>query len=254
VTATSVYEDTRHAWRNIWAGTDFDRELQTLDYPRAQHTINLYTPYLDRTIPNLEAGCGLAQVVYRLRQRGYPVIGLDYAPEGIGPAKARFPELPLQLGDVHHLPYPANYFGSYLSFGVVEHFEQGPEPALAEAYRVLRPGGHLVLTVPTPNFVEMLRDTLNRLFPARLAKVGQRADYYERTFTHHELETHVKNVGFKIERVVPISHSYTFYGLHRIFRKEGYYQTSDLAETSGAIGARLLPWLTAFECLILATK
>src|SRR5207253_2014081 len=87
--------------------------------------------------PILEAGCGLAQVVYYLRQRNYPVVGLDYAPEGIGPAKIRYAELPLYLGDVHHLPYPNNYFSGYLSFGVVEHFEQGPEPALAEASGVL---------------------------------------------------------------------------------------------------------------------
>lgn len=254
MTSTPIYQQTQQAWRDIWANTDFDRELQTLSYPRAQQTINLYTAYLNKSTPILEAGCGLAQVVYYLRQHGYPVIGVDYAPEGIGPAKTRFPALPLHLGDVHHLPYPSNYFGGYLSFGVVEHFEQGPEPALAEAYRVLSPGGRLVLTVPHPNFVELLRDTLNRLFPARLAKLGPRAEYYERTYTHGELATHVRNVGFRIERVVPISHSYTFYGLGSIFRKPGYYQTSTLAELSGAIGARLLPWFTTFECLIIATK
>ena len=44
------------------------------------------------------------------------------------------------------------------------------------------------------------------------------------------------------------------YGLGSIFRKPGYYQTSALAELSGNVGAMLLPWFTAFECLIIATK
>lgn len=250
----SIYEKTRQAWRDIWAGTDFDRELKTLDYARAQETINAYLPYLDRTAPILEAGCGMGHIVYYLRQRGCPVIGVDYAPEAVKPTLACFPDLPLYVGDVHHLPYPSNFFGGYLSFGVVEHFEQGPGQALAEAYRVLRPGGTLVLTVPHPNFVESLRDTVNRLFPARLERLGPRAEYYEHTFHHDELFEHVAAAGFKVALLKPIGHSYTFYGLGGIFRGEGYYVTSPTAEFAGRAGKAILPWPTAFAALIIATK
>jgi SAM-dependent methyltransferase len=250
----TVYEETRQAWRHIWETTDFDRELATLSYRRAQQTINTYLPYLDHTAPTLEAGCGVGQVVYYLRERGYNVIGLDYAPEGLLPTHQRYPDLPFTVGDVHHIPFPDGSFGGYLSFGVVEHFEVGPKPALTEAWRVLRPGGALVLTVPHPNFVEFLRDTVNRLVPSRLEKLGKRADYYERTYTHPELAALVAEVGFKVRRVVPISHSYTFYGLHSLFRAPGYYQTSALGERAGDFGKLVLPWWSAFETLIIANK
>jgi SAM-dependent methyltransferase len=253
-TDTPTYEKTRQAWRDIWAGTDFERELRTLDYARTQEAINAYLPYLHRSTPILEAGCGMGHVVYYLRQRGYPVIGVDYAPEAIRPTLARWPDLPLYLGDVHHLPFPSGSFGGYLSFGVVEHFEQGPDAALAEACRVLRPGGALVLTVPHPNFVEALRDLVNRLFPSRLERLGPRADYYEHTFDHDELRQHVAAAGLHVRLVKPLSHSYTFYGLGGIFRGNGYYETSAFAELAGRTGRALCPWLTAFSCLIVATK
>src|SRR5579859_4373259 len=195
---TPRYEQTRDAWRNIWTHTDFERESKTLLYKRAQAVINTYLPYLDRTAPNLEAGCGMGQVVYYLAQRGYPMIGVDYAPEAVTMAREFHPELRLHVGDVHNLPYPSNTFGSYLSFGVLEHFEQGPDAALIEALRVLRPGGALIITIPHPNFVEGLRDGVNRLFPARLEQVGPRAAYYERTYTHTELADHIRRAGFTI--------------------------------------------------------
>lgn len=254
-TSSEVYEQTRRAWRDIWIGTEFDRELRSLSYVRAQEILKAYIPRLDRSAPVLEAGCGPAHVVYYLRQKGFNTIGVDYAPEALRATRARYPELPLHVADVHYLPYPTNYFGSYLSFGVVEHFEHGPQPALREALRVLRPGGLLVLTVPHPQFVEDIYQMLNRLFPARQAKRGPRAEYYERTYSHQELAGHVRAVGFQIDQVQPVNHSYTFYGLHPIFRKPGgYYETSQFAALVAGIARRVLPWKTAFGTLILAHK
>ncbi|MCS6870500.1 MAG: class I SAM-dependent methyltransferase [Anaerolineae bacterium] len=251
--AASTYEQTRQAWRNIWQETDFARELATLDYPRARELLNLYLPYLDRTLPVLEAGCGPGHVVYHLRQHGYAALGLDYAPEALLPTRAQFPDLPLHLGDVHHLPYAANSFGAYLSFGVVEHFEEGPVGALREAFRVLKPKGILVLTTPTPNFVDALRKLADRLISARRSR-PPRAEYYETAYTGAQLAEFCRSVGFCVLKVVPYSHSFTFYGLHRIFRGKGYYQTSGLAELMGKLGRLIAPQWTAFAVLVIAQK
>lgn len=250
-----TYEDTRQAWRDIWINTDFERELYTLSYRRSQHLISLYQPFLDKTAPLLEAGCGPAHVVHYFRQQGYDMIGLDYAPEALIPTHQAHPEIPLHLGDVHHLPYASNQFGAYLSFGVVEHFEHGPIPALREALRVLRPGGKLILTVPQPNFVEALRTQVNRMFPQRLAKLGQRADYFETAYTHQQLTNFVSGVGFRILRVEPYAHDFTFWGLHPIFRRaDRYYETNALAELAGSVSRTVIPWWGAFECLVIAEK
>jgi SAM-dependent methyltransferase len=251
---TPVYEKTRQAWRDIWLATDFERELATLAYPRAQELLNAYLPYLDKAAPILEAGCGPGHVVYYLRERGYNALGVDYAPEALKPTLAHYPSIPLHAADVHALPYPSGYFGAYLSFGVVEHFEQGPMAALAEAFRVLRHGGTLILTTPHPNFVEDLVKLANRLSPARVKNRPPRAEYYETQYSHRQLTQFAQDAGFQVTRLVPYGHSYTFYGLGGPFRKPGYYQSSALGEFAGKVGRRVFPWYTAFECLVIARK
>jgi SAM-dependent methyltransferase len=247
-----TYEETRQAWRNIWINATFDNELKTLDYERSQEILNTYVPYLDRNKPILEAGCGMGQVVYYLKNRGYQIVGLDYAPEPLAGTKERFPDLPLHMGDVHHLPYADNTFGNVLSFGVVEHFEQGPDAALRESYRVTAPNGKLIITVPHPQFLDTLVEIKNKVMPPKVA----RAEYYERTFSHQELAQHVTDAGYKIELVKPVGHSYTFYGLGAAFRKPNswYDETNGLAEMAANVSRRLLPWASAFHTLIIATK
>src|SRR5579859_3053338 len=178
--STSTYQETRQAWRDIWIGAEFDLELNSLSYQHSHEVLQTYLPYLDRAKQILEAGCGPGHVVYYLRERNYLTLGIDYAPEALVKTVQRFPTLPLHLGDVHTLPYGANTFGAYLSFGVVEHFEHGPLPALHEAYRVLKPGGVLVLTVPHPQLVESIYKLRERLSPSKAPRAG----YYERTYSH----------------------------------------------------------------------
>jgi SAM-dependent methyltransferase len=250
-----TYAETRQAWRDIWTETTFERELATLQYRRSQHLIRLYQPYLDRAAPLLEAGCGPAHIVYYFRQHGYDMVGVDYAPEALRPTLAAHPDLPLHLGDIHHLPYASGQFGAYLSFGVVEHFEHGPLPALREAWRVLRPGGKLIVTVPHPNFVEALRVLVNRVFPKRADRAGRRAAYFETAYTHQQMADFVREAGFRVLRVEPYAHDFTFWGLHPIFRRQqAYYETTALAELAGAVSRYLMPWWAAFECLVVGEK
>ncbi len=66
-------------------------------------------------------------------------------------------------GDIRDLPTPDGFFDGYLSFGVIEHFPQGQEQILAEAARVVRPGGLLLLSVPALNGYRKLRGKVRNL-------------------------------------------------------------------------------------------
>jgi SAM-dependent methyltransferase len=96
----------------------------------------------------LEGGCGQGQYVAFYADQGVHAIGVDFAQTTLRRLRAHRPDLPLCAADVQCLPFRASVFDVYYSGGVVEHFEQGPERALAEARRVLRPGGVLLASVP----------------------------------------------------------------------------------------------------------
>lgn len=246
------YASTRQAWEDIWAASSVTAELESAVYPRALETLRTYTAYLDPDDLILEAGSGLGAVIVQLQRMGFPrVIGLDYAAAALATCRQHFPDLPLTVGDVHALPFAENSVGAYLSFGVFEHFESGMAAPLAEAFRVLKPGGVLVLTIPYPNVI-------HRLVAWRRQRAGESVltddDFYESTYTRDQLVEQVTAAGFTIAHTEPTSHAYTLWGLGGIFRAKGYYRTSAAAELIGGALAALLPWAFNFTTLVIARK
>ncbi|NDJ61707.1 MAG: class I SAM-dependent methyltransferase [Chloroflexi bacterium] len=248
---SSRYNSTRRTWEQIWDGASVEAELAAIGYARSQETLHRYRSFLDKSDLILEAGSGLSAVVITLRRLGYRAIGLDYAINALYTSRAYDPSLPLTAGDVHALPFADESLGAYLSFGVLEHFEHGMDDALAEAYRVLRPEGVLVLTIPYPQVVQ-------RLVAWRRRRRGESVltddAFYERTYTRAQLIDAVTRAGFAIYVVEPTSHAFTLWGLGGPFRAPGYYRTSALAEGLGAVLRFTLPWLFNFTTLIVARK
>jgi SAM-dependent methyltransferase len=99
----------------------------------------------------LEGGCGLAPYLALLEESGRHVVGVDFALKTLARVRRSRPGTRLVGGDVSSLPFGDGAFDIYISQGVVEHFESGPEAALAEAFRVLAPGGLLLISVPDFN-------------------------------------------------------------------------------------------------------
>ncbi len=95
---------------------------------------NLIARY-DMAAPFVDAGAGTGVYARRLAPRGQ-VIWLDVGPVEKGGMRADLLRLPLLSGSV----------GTLLARDVLEHVDD--KAALREAHRVLRPGGHLVITVP----------------------------------------------------------------------------------------------------------
>src|SRR5260370_21604639 len=76
------------------------------------------------------------------------VEGIEYEQNLVNLVASVNPGLPMRQGNALRIERPDNYYDSYLSIGVVEHRIEGPEPFLAEAYRVLKPGGKILIAVP----------------------------------------------------------------------------------------------------------
>lgn len=245
------YDTTRQTWEQIWDSASMAVELQAVKYPRSLATIQAYVPYLPRDAVILEAGSGLSAVVITLREMGYRVVGMDYAVNALKISRAHDPTLPLFAGDVHALPAASNSVGAYLSFGVLEHFEHGMGPALAEAYRVLRPGGVLVLTIPYPSVIQRLV-TWRRKMSGRSHLADD--EFYESTYTCAQLVRSVTSVGFTVCEMRPTSHAFTLWGLGGVFRGPGYYETSRLADRLGSALRVVLPWAFNFMTLVIARK
>ena len=96
----------------------------------------------------LEVGCGLGTDLLQFARGGADVTGVDLTTQSIELAKARFAQqsLPVRalVADAEHLPFEDNSFDVVYSFGVLHH-TPNTERAIEEAYRVLKPGGRIIL-------------------------------------------------------------------------------------------------------------
>lgn len=102
----------------------------------------------------LDVGCGDGVTAFRLTKAGYRVAGvdperlaLDFAVEEFARRGAAAPEF--QEGSCDKLPFDDGRFDAVLGLELIEHLDTGVTHAfLAEANRVLKPGGVLVVTTP----------------------------------------------------------------------------------------------------------
>ncbi len=108
----------------------------------------LMEPYLRGRGRILEAGCGLGEWVRFFSMKGFEAFGVDNCAAAIEKARRSYPESRFDQADVCNMPFPDDHFDAIVSYGVLEHFEEGAEEPLQEHQRVLKPGGHLVVSLP----------------------------------------------------------------------------------------------------------
>lgn len=112
-----------------------------------------YAKYADTLQPRrpgaraLDVGCGVGQVVRRLKDAGFAAHGVEVSEPNV--AKAKEFGLDCELYDGRHLPFPDQHFASVGALNVLEHVEE-PEPFITELVRVTEPGGRVLIS--SPNF------------------------------------------------------------------------------------------------------
>lgn len=143
--------------------------------------VEKYTKAQDLKI--LDAGCGTGFLAKKLENCGN-IEAVDISPEALKFAKKR--GIKVKQASVTQLPFKMNTFDLVVSVDVIYHKDVDERKALSEFFRVLKPGGVLVLRVPANKWLNLRHD----------AHVHTRERY-----SKGELLEKLKIPGFKIEKI-----------------------------------------------------
>jgi len=239
------FEPENDLWDSMWTARTVEQELEACDLETPAK--DLFLAYIPKGGRVIDGGCGFGKWVIYLKQRGYDIVGIDNNEIAIARLKDFDGSLQVEFGDILDIHYPDNAFDAYISMGVVEHFEDGPLPALKEAYRVLKADGLIFVSVPTVNIMrrfvrrpcrtlinalrmsfKTLRSnwgkskrgallaaagTMAGILPERIVRIllRKKRRYYhflEYRYSISEVQNFLKRSGFEIIKTVP----HDFYG------------------------------------------
>ncbi len=157
-------------------------------------------------------------------------------------------------------PYPDASFDTVLCCELIEHLFADPMHMMSEINRILKPGGHLVLTTPNLGSLRAISAILQgyhpSFFPAyiRPRKEGEQAEArHNREYVPMEVQHLLTDAGFEILRLETgefleephpefawIDHLLDRYRVHRTLRGDGIYA---LGRKIGPLKQRWPDWL-----------
>ena len=194
----------------------------------------------------LEIGCGRGFYLKTLKKLwpNLKITGVDLNKKYLTEAKKNLAGLKIKLvkGDAQNLPFVDNSFSRIIASEILEHVSNDSK-ALTEIYRVLKPTGIAIITVPNADY-PLLWDPLNWFLEKWFDKhipsniwwlAGIWADH-QRLYTKKEIENKIKKSGFKIEKTwstthycLPFSH-FLFYGIGKNLVEKGLFKSMNRFE------------------------
>lgn len=144
----------------------------------------------------LDMGCGTGQLLSMIAKPGITLAGVDIAPGMIAEARHKLGDTAnLKVGDTEALPWEDDTFDVVVSTLSFHHYPN-PTKALAEAARVIKPEGRVIIGdvwLPTP-----FRQLVNRfVFP--FSKEGDVAIYSRRDLARMLDIAGLRLVGWELD-------------------------------------------------------
>lgn len=124
----------------------YDRLREGIESVEFSHNLHEYRNFAGKKV--LDVGSGNGYVLANYARNGGEVYGVDVTPTAVGLCRKRFEYAGLtgdfRVGDAQHLDFADDSFDCACSMGVLHHVPDTAR-AVAEIYRVLKPGGRLIV-------------------------------------------------------------------------------------------------------------
>jgi ubiquinone/menaquinone biosynthesis C-methylase UbiE len=234
---TQVNQRTEDARRRVRAALPTEADM---GFRRRVETI---IEWIDETRPVriLDCGSGYGFVLRILRDLTQAeIVGLEYEEERVRETREALgddPRLTIMQGDATNLPFADDSFDYVVCSEVLEHLPDD-DAAAREIYRVLKPGGTAIITVPHTDYPfnwDPINWTLQRTTGKHLS--GRRpwsGIWYDhvRLYSRTSLTTLMSLAGFEVEEVRGLTHA-TFpfahlllYGIAKPLLRSGFVPKS----------------------------
>jgi SAM-dependent methyltransferase len=201
VSAGATTASTPEAWAKNFAASKKSSRWGEMRLA-AGLEMQLIERYLRKGATILDAGCGFGEWAALLAKRGYRTIGVDYSSELIGRLREAHPDCEWTQADIRALPNAEASVDGVISWGVIEHDEAGPEAALREFRRILRPNGIAIVTVPIDSHAaRRAGEILDR-------QPGREHAFFQYLMSPEELRAEAANAGFEVleSGTLPVAH------------------------------------------------
>jgi len=101
----------------------------------------------------IDLGCGSGEHFRYIKN--HDIVGIDVDEELLETARKKYPDISLYKENIDHLSFKDEQFDSAVAIFVLEHLVN-LSVALSEIKRILKPGGELIMIIPTENFIYKL--------------------------------------------------------------------------------------------------